>query len=289
MRSPLTRLGTAAAAAAAATFAGLVAVAPAAYAAAPVVRTLYVATSGNDADNSCTQRSTPCRHLYHAIGKAAAYTGDAVTIVAAAGTYWENDEIDAPALASLTIKAGPGPGSVTVEGVGSTPASVFTIDSSTVTFQGLTITNGDADRGGGINNYSGTVTLNSSTVTGNTSPRGAGIFNDGGTLTLHTSTVSHNATEYEIGEGGGIYNFGGTVTLTRSAVTDNAAQLAGGGIYNGGGTTTVTDSTVTGNRTAADLGSGGGIFQAPGAATTLTRTVVASNQPDNCAPADLCR
>lgn len=285
MRSPLTRPGTAAAAAA--TFAGLMAVAPAAYAAAPVARTLYVATSGNDADNSCTQRSTPCRHLYHAVGKAAAYTGGTVTIIAAAGTYRENDEIDTPTLASLTIKAGSG--SVTVEGVGRTPASVFTIDSSTVTFQGLTITNGDADRGGGINNYSGTVTLNSSTVSGNTSPRGAGIFNDGGTLTLHASTVSHNATEYEIGEGGGIYNFGGNVTLTRSAVTDNAAQLAGGGIYNGGGTATVTDSNVTGNRTSADLGSGGGIFQAPGAITTLTRTVVASNQPDDCAPADLCR
>ena len=282
MRPPLTRPTAVAAAAVAA----IVAASPAAHASTPTAKTLYVATTGHDTDNTCTVRTTPCRHLYDAIGKAGAYTGDTVTIVAGAGTYTENDEIDTPALSSLTIEAGPG--TVTVEGLRRTHASVFTVDSSTVTFQGLIITDGNADRGGGINSYGGTVAVNTTTVTGNTSPRGAGIFNDGGTLTLHSSTVSRNATEYEIGEGGGIYNFGGTVTLTHSAVTDNTAQYTGGGIYNGGGTTTVTDSTISRNTAASTPGSGGGIYQTASAATTLTRTVVASNNPDNCAPAGLC-
>ena len=282
MRPPFTPAATATAAAVAA----IMAAAPAAHAAAPTTETLYVATSGRDAGNTCTAPATPCRHLYYAIHHAGTYTGDAVTVIAAAGTYTENDEIDTPAVASLTIQAVPG--TVTVEGERRTHASVFTIDSSTVTLQGLTITDGDADRGGGINNYGGTVTLNTSTVTGNTSPRGAGIFNDGGTLTLNATTLSRNATKYEIGEGGGIYNFGGTVTLTGSAVTDNTARYTGGGVYNGGGTMTATDSTITDNTAASTPGSGGGIYQAPGATTTLTRTVVASNNPDNCAPTELC-
>ncbi|WP_157435916.1 right-handed parallel beta-helix repeat-containing protein [Actinospica robiniae] len=282
MRPPLSRPATAAAAA----LAAIVAASPAAYASAPEAKTLYVATNGHDADNACTARAHPCRHLYYAIHNAATYTGDAVTVVVAAGTYTENDEIDAPALASLTVEAVPG--TVTVEGRRRTHASVFTIDSSTSTLQGLTITGGDADRGGGINSYSGTVTLNTSTVTGNTSPRGGGIFNDGGTLTLQASTVSHNTAEYEIGEGGGIYNFGGTVTLTHSYVTDNTARYTGGGIYNGAGTMTATDSTITRNTAAPTPGSGGGIYQAASATSTLTRTLVASNNPDNCVPADLC-
>lgn len=272
--------------AAVAALAAIVAASPAAHASAPAAKTLYVATNGHDTDNTCTARAYPCRHLYYAIHQAGTYTGNAVTVIAAAGTYAENDEIDTPTLASLTIEAAPG--SVIVEGVRRTDASVFTIDSSTVTFQGLTITGGDADRGGGINSYSGTVTLNASTVTGNTSPRGAGIFNDGGFLTLHASTVSHNTAEYQIGEGGGIYNFGGTVALTHSNISDNTARYTGGGIYNGGGIVTATDSTITGNTAAPTPGSGGGIYQAPGATTALTRTVVASDNPDNCVPAELC-
>lgn len=272
--------------AAAAAVAAIVAASPAAHASAPAEKTLYVATTGHDTGNTCALATKPCRHLYDAIGKAGSLTGDAVTIVAAAGTYLENDEIDTPTLASLTIEAEPG--TVIVEGRHRTPGSVFTVDSSTVTLQGLAVTGGNADRGGGINNYGGTVTLNAGTVSGNTSPRGGGIFNDGGTLILYASTVSHNTADYKIGEGGGIYNFGGTVTVTGSAVTDNAARYTGGGIYNAAGTMTLTGSEITGNTAASTPGSGGGIYQAAGAATTLTRTVVASNNPDDCAPAELC-
>ena len=162
MRAPLSRPATAAFAAVAA----IVAASPVTHASAPTVKTLYVAPSGNDTDNTCTARATPCQHLYYAIHNAGTYTGDAVALIAAAGTYTENDEIDIPALASLTIKAVPG--TVAVEGRRRTHASVFTIDSSTVTFQGLTITDGDADRGGGINNFGGTVTLTHSAITDNT-------------------------------------------------------------------------------------------------------------------------
>lgn len=284
MRSPIARPAIAVASAAAA----IVAAAPTVWAATPSARTLYVATDGNDADNTCSAPTTPCRHLYQAIDQAAIYTGDAVTILAAGGTYTENDEIDASALASLTIESDPG-STVIVDGDHRRHESVFTVTDSTVDFQGLTIANGHADNGGGIDNAGGTVTLTSSTVTGNTAVSGAGIFNDGGTLTLHASTVTGNSTEYKESEGGGIYNFGGTVALTRSAVTDNVAWYIGGGIYNGGGTMTVTDSTITGNKAAPVTDSGGGVYQAEGAATTLSDTTVASNAPDNCVPTELCR
>ena len=276
----------------------ITAAAPAVHAVTPAAKTLYVATTGNDTGNSCSAPSAPCRHLYHAIVEAEAFTGDAVTILAAGGTYRENDEIDASALASLTIESDGA--AVTVAGRYGGPdgngapsrlgrnESVFTVTGSTVTFQGLTIADGDADSGGGIDNSSGTVTLNSSTVTGNAALSGAGIFNDGGTLTLNGSTVTRNSTKDKQGEGGGIFNFGGTVTLTHSAVTGNIARYAGGGIFNGGGTVTATDSTITGNKADPGLDSGGGIYQAEGAATTLTRTTVASNDPDNCIPTTVC-
>jgi hypothetical protein len=292
MTPPIARPALVMAAAAAAIVAGAQAV----YAATPATRTLYVATTGSDDDNTCGVPTAPCRHLFYAIGKAAASAGDAVTILAAGGTYRENDEIDASALSSLTL--GSEGGTVIVDGGrdGSGgrrghggPESVFTITGGTVTFEGLTIENGDADSGGGIDNAGATVTLDSSTVTGNTALSGAGIFNDGGTVTLNSSTVTRNATKDKEGEGGGIDNFGGTVALNGSAVTDNIARYVGGGIYNAGGTMTVAGSTITGNEAAPVPGSGGGIYQTAAAATILTRTTVASNYPDNCIPTGLCR
>jgi hypothetical protein len=47
-------------------------------------------------------------------------------------------------------------------------SSIFYIDSGTVTFSGLTITNGKNTEGGGIDNSGGTVTVSDCAVSGNT-------------------------------------------------------------------------------------------------------------------------
>jgi hypothetical protein len=105
--------------------------------------------------------------------------------------------------------------------------------------------------------------------------------------------------------GAGAGNFSGRLTLERSVVSGNEASASGvGGLLFGGGiistdfgggppSLTLTESVVTANLLTAGPGydpQGGGIFTDPNQPTahppvvtnTITRTVVAGNQPDQC-------
>lgn len=86
-------------------------------------------------------------------------------------------------------------------------------------------------------------------------------------------------------------NLSGIVRLDGSHIDGNTAQTHGGGIANYGtreqhGRMTLADSTVTRNSAGS---AGGGIAQNADATTTLVRTTVARNAPDNCSPASTCR
>jgi hypothetical protein len=143
--------------------------------------------------------------------------------------------------------------------------------------------------GGGLQ-IEGVTTLSGSRVIGNT----LGATSGAGTA---------------FASGGGVFNLGGSLTLERSVVADNSAAATGlGGVNLGGGignvqffgpvpTLTVVDSVVAANRLAASEGVaslGAGIFNlevtspdpfVTGAPfpVTLARTIVAGNQPDDCA------
>ena len=146
-----------------------------------------------------------------------------------------------------------GTGTVTINGGGQIAVSgnhasaVFSVDSGVqAVLSGLTVEDGSAGSGGGINN-DGSLTLNDSTVSGNTSP-GPG------------------------GGGGGILNFG-SMTVSDSTISGNTASTGGGGICNGG-SLTVRDSTISGNTG----GDGGGIYNNPGVSqAVLQNTIVAGN------------
>ena len=166
------------------------------------------------------------------------------------------------------------------------------------TIQSLTIADGLAYSGGGIENVDGTVTVISSTFSRNYSAGHAGgaIYNFGtltvtnstfsgngafsgggivnsGTLTVTNSTVSGN----RAASGGGIVN-SGTLTVTNSTVSGNSADYNGGGIVNGG-TLTVTNSTFSGNSTYGVPGGSTGAINGP---ATLRNTIVANNTGGNC-------
>lgn len=145
--------------------------------------------------------------------------------------------------------------SVSVEGQGAeltvvdgdASGSVFVIESGTeVTLTGLTIQNGSANGGGGIDN-SGALRLVNSTVTSNTATwSGGGICNCSGILTMTGSTVSDNTAGWG---GGGIYDLG-RFTIADSVIMGNsAADWGGGGMFVGGGyqTEIVTNSVFKGN------------------------------------------
>ena len=146
---------------------------------------------------------------------------------------------------SITIH-GPGPDHLTVDG--NHASGVFRVQvggGGTATIAGLTITNGNANRGGGINNEFSMLTVSNCTISGNSAPDvfgvGGGIFNDvafsNATLEILNCTISGNSAG---DNGGGIYNYGGSNTATlkviNSTLSGNSAHFYGGGIYNNAST-----------------------------------------------------
>jgi CSLREA domain-containing protein len=171
---------------------------------------------------------------------------------------------------------------VTVEGgdvitvSGNNAVRVFFVDSGTVTFDRLTISNGielSLVGGGGIyNNYgnSGMVTVSNSTFYSNSATNGGGIASEGARMIVSNSTLFDNSA----GTAGGILNNNGALTVTNSTLFNNSATN-GGGVFNQIGTMAVSSSTLSGNSAIW----GGGIYN-DGTLTVSNSTLydnVASN------------
>ncbi len=158
---------------------------------------------------------------------------------------------------------GPGDGVVTVSGNFS--VGVFQVaGGATATLSGLTISNGSAVTGGGIEN-GGTLTVTDCTIADNQAIAGGGVENAGGVLTVTGGTIDLNsafATSGADGLGGGIDNEGGTATITGTTLANNQAAdftSNGGGIENHSGLMSITDSTLSGNLANGVGSDGGGI------------------------------
>ncbi len=180
-------------------------------------------------------------------------TGGIVKVLT--GTYNENVQIDK----SLTV-VGAGTDKTIVNG--QLADSVFTTGinnpAADVTLSGMTITNGNAQKGGGILNK-GTLTLNDVILTDNSATNGGGIYNWDGTVNLNKVSITKNVAV----NGGGLYSTNSQVTFdgTQVFVTSNNAfqpspdELSwyqGWGVYLNSGTPTTTggfdpDTQVTGN------------------------------------------
>lgn len=184
-----------------------------------------------------------------------------------------------PAISTSMVFTGPGFGKLIVRASTGTIFPVFHISTAvTVTFAGLTISNGsNPGSGGGIYNPLGTVNINGCTISGNQAIHGgsaAGIYN-AGTLNVTGSTISGN--QNSTGNGGGITNSGGTTNVTNTTISGNSGNANGGGIHNTfGGTVNVTNSTITGNTAHGSIGRGGGI-QNSGGTVTVKNSIVALN------------
>jgi hypothetical protein len=225
--------------------------------------TRYVnGVTGSDSNN-CLSPTTACKTIGHAISLSS--SGDSIMVAAA--TYTENLAV----AFSLKI-VGAGTATTIVDGGGG--GTVVTIAKNTlVTLSKMTIRNGAAEVGGGINN-SGTLTISNSIVSDNKTVNrdvfgaGGGI-NNSGTLTISNSTLSGNSAFGSGAFGGGIYNVG-TLTINNSTLSHNNAfgskAAFGGGIFSAratGVTLTISNSTISSN-SASDQGghgasSGGGI------------------------------
>jgi hypothetical protein len=152
-----------------------------------------------------------------------------------------------------------------------------------LTLQGLTLSGGSTNYGGGaVANY-GRLTIDKTTISGNTANLdGGGVYSYGSLTITNGSTVSNNRS---YGRGGGVFVApGSNATISSSTISGNTA--AGGGYGNGGGvynalgaTLNVTNTTISGN-TAGDSyqnGYGGGVFNDKYAALTITNSTISGN------------
>jgi hypothetical protein len=183
---------------------------------------------------------------------------------------------------NLTI-IGPGANQITVSG--DDASRVFDITAGVrAEIDGLTITHGMADQGGGIQN-AGTITLSGDVIshsqaTDTSTFGGGGILNlPGATLLLTNSTLSGNVAALvstSLSLGGGLDNEG-IATLTACTVVGNQA-VQGGGVLNEG-TIRVTDSTFTGNRAngGPGFGIGGGFDNRNGGTASVFQSTFKGN------------
>jgi len=229
----------------------------------------YVATTGNDTDNNCTNSLSPCQTINYTIGQAV--IGDAINIAAGTYTGTYSSDTSIQLLKSLEI-IGAGINLTILDGGGSRQV-IYNPPAITSSLKDLTIQNGNnpAVQGGGI--YSGgTLTLMRVKVTGNSAQGGGGIMSDS-VLTMTDSNVSNNTATGSVAPGGGIYINGGIANLTNTTISGNIAALYGGGIHiQGGSTVNLTNVTISGN-TAQNTTGGGAISTGSGTINILNSTI----------------
>ncbi|MBI4750660.1 MAG: hypothetical protein HY774_19415, partial [Acidobacteria bacterium] len=189
---------------------------------------------------------------------------------------------------NLTIEGGAGV-TVTRSTAGGTPNfRIFNISSGTTAIlNNLSVTNGRAADGGGINT-AGTLTMTNSTISGNTAAgggnnRGGGIFS-AGPVTLTNCTISGNvATGADTTQlGSGIYSNGVSIftncTISGNMITSSGNAISlGGGIYYQGGSIALTNCTITANSVSGGLTCRGGGITSSSNAVSLQNTLVAGN------------
>jgi hypothetical protein len=202
---------------------------------------------------------------------AAALPGDAVVI--APGTYREHDLV-LPAGVSLAGDTAD-PATVVIDAQGA--GRVLAVDdaAAVVSISRLTVTGGDAARGGGL--YAGglVVTLHDVRIVGNRASYGGGVYAEGTATYLEDCAIADNVAR---AVGGGVFAHGeGHLALTDCAVVRNEAEGYAGGWYaSAGARLTLTGSTVADN--SAETAAEGAAFAAHD--LSFTRTVIAWN----CAP-----
>ena len=171
-------------------------------------------------------------------------------------------------------------GSLTIDGSGQSitvdGASTFQIltvnSGATLTVENLTMSDGSATLGGGIENE-GTLTVSNCTFSGDIGTDGGdgGAIYNTGVLTVTNSTFSGNSA----GSGGALDNHA-TLTITSSTFSGNSAPMGAGGAIRNVGSLKLTNSTFSGN--SADVaGLGGAIDNANGASMTIANSTFSGN------------
>ncbi|MFQ5401289.1 MAG: hypothetical protein ACE5E7_17035, partial [Anaerolineae bacterium] len=244
--------------------------------AAPAVTIRFVdGNGGSDVANACSNASSPCATIQHAITQSP--PGDEIRV--AQGTYTETIGIGV----TLTLKGGYEAAgwtrdiaaNLTVIDANGADASVVNITpGANTTVEGFTIqgANHTSDVGGGFLINGATVVISATIIQNNatTGGGGGGIWYEGNNVNVsvvNSSLLNNSAST----SGGGIAG-SGIVSLNNVEMQGNSAP-SGGGLSLNGGSTIISNTAVSGQ--------GGGFHLDFGAVLTITNSSVLSNTVPN--------
>lgn len=250
--------------------------------------TRYVATTGNDGSNDCTNYSNPCRTVQYAVDQAASSD----VILVAAGVYTDVHSRPFPpgypyppasgiitqvvyVSKTVTIRGGytttnwttpyplTQPTTLDAQKQGRAIAIAGTISP---TIEGLRLTGGDATGLGGSNwEYS---------ITGG----GGAVYIISATGTLSNNLIFDN-TAYD---GGGLFLRGSAAALSRNTISSNTVVYYGGGLFLNNSAATLSGNTINANTTTnTSLGSGGGVYVREGTVTLIGNTICSNTAQSN--------
>ena len=228
---------------------------------------LYV----DQSNNSGTENGS-VTFPFNTIGEALAVATSGWTISVASGTYNENLSIGLTA-ESITIE-GEDDSNTIINGSGSSGVlGVFHdgggSDNDVLVLRNLTITNGLASNGGGINSSIYRLEVYDCNIYGNHATSGGGGISSTRTTIIDGCNISNNWAGSGV-MGGGIYFNTGTLTITNSIISNNSAGdlgsfifAEGGGIWFRNGTLNISNCSIYNNVTkssalnsnAIDIGS----------------------------------
>lgn len=161
------------------------------------------------------------------------------TVYVAAGTYKENI-----VLKDGVELLGAGSASTIIDGMKNGSVITATNCGNTTVVDGFTVTNGSANKGGGMYNYYSSPDITNCSFQNNTATnKGGGMYNDESFPDVTNCTFSNNSAAYD---GGGMFNVDGSPTITNCTFSNNSATR-GGGLFNSESEATVTNCTFTGN------------------------------------------
>ena len=146
--------------------------------------------------------------------------------------------------------------------------------------------------GGGIAAPYAQLFIIRSTISNNRAGNGGGLCAGGGIARSATIQQSALINNHASGDGGGIINFAGPpLFVVNSTISGNTANANGGGLSNLG-TTWLYSTSIINNDASHDRnppgGSGGGVYNQPGARLVATNSLIAGNTtldaplPDDC-------
>ncbi len=172
-----------------------------------------------------------------------------------------------------------------------------------------TITDGNAEYGGGIYVDGGSLTMSGGAITGNTASINGGgvfVFNNGsftmsggtiedntagnagggvfiysGSLTMSGGTIYQNKVtgEQTGGNGGGVYVYNdGSFSMSGGTLDNNSAKNAGGGVFINTGSFTMSGGTISNNNATAN---GGGVSLYGGGSFTMSGGTIEKNTTEN--------